>query len=286
MFRKRQKGFTLVELLVVMAIIAILASIVVPNVAKYIRKSRMTRALAEIKSIELALTNILTDADRSSLHQLFNPQGVSAYLDGYGTALNMEAARMDAAIRLYTNTFYAIMRTGRATLADKYEDITFANVLNANVVSRLGTSYLADLGRDPWGSLYQIYPGPWPARMRPAGGGNTVDNPNIFRIYRVDQGGSDLPGSRGGGRSDVLTVEILDEATGAQERVGYAAPRDTLAFIWSFGENLISGQAIYTNTGYTANSWENYRDQEEAYLGGGDDVNNWDSVRSWERLYN
>lgn len=278
MFRKRQKGFTLVELLVVMAIIAILASIVVPNVAKYIRKSRMTRALAEIKSIELALTNILTDADRSSLHQLFNPQAVRGIIG--------DPSNINAAIGLYTNAFYALMRTGRAALNDT--DVNISAILDSNVVSRLGTSYLADIRFDPWGNLYQIYPGPWPGRKIV----NSVDiNPPIFRIYQVPPSEQNLPGSGGSARKDTLTFQgqyaVLDEASGLEVEMGFSAPRDTLAFVWSFGENLVSGQAVYQNTGYTGDPSQYYKqDQDLIYMGGGDDVNNWDSARSWERLYN
>lgn len=282
MFRKRQKGFTLVELLVVMAIIAILASIVVPNVAKYIRKSRMTRALAEIKSIELALTNMLADADRSSLHQLFNPEKVREKI--------IDMSNINSAIGLYTNAFYALLRTGRAAITDQDPDI--AEILDTNVVSRLGTSYLADLRRDPWGNLYQIYPGPWPGR-RMAGG---VDiNPPIFRTYQVPSNEQNLPGSGGAARVDTLTFaqrydgdyRVIDEVTGQQIDIGFPAPRDMLAFIWSYGENMISGQAIYQNTGYTGDPSQYYsQEQDLIYMGGGDDINNWDSGRSWERLYN
>ncbi len=282
MFRKRQKGFTLVELLVVMAIIAILASIVVPNVAKYIRKSRMTRALAEVKSIELALTGMLADADRSSLHQLFNSEAVKNRIG--------DLSNINAALGLYTNAFYALLRTGRAALTDADPDI--AGILDANVISRLGTSYLADIRRDPWGNLYQIYPGPWPGRRME---GNVDINPPIFRIYQVPPNDQNLPGSGGAARKDTLTFSqrpdgdyrVIDEVTGQPIEIGFAAPRDMLAFIWSFGENMISGQAIYRNTGYTGDPSQYYRQEQDLiYMGGGDDINNWDSARSWERLYN
>lgn len=283
MFRKHQKGFTLVELLVVMAIIAILASIVVPNVAKYIRKSRMTRALSEIKSIELALTNMLADADRSSLHQLFLPDQVALRLTGTPTPTPylLTTDQMRYAIQLYTNAFYALLRTGRAAMTDADPDI--AGILNNNVVNRLGSSYLADIRRDPWGNLYQIYPGPWSGRKIV----NNVDiNPPIFRIYQVSPDEQNLPGSRGAARPDTLTFTTLDEVSGLEVQIGFPAPRDMLAFIWSFGENMVSGQAVYSNTGYTPGPHNYDQNQDEIYMGGGDDINNWDSGRSWERLYN
>ena len=50
---RKKHAFTLVELLVVMAIISILAAIAIPNVQKWILKGKATRAISEISNIEL-----------------------------------------------------------------------------------------------------------------------------------------------------------------------------------------------------------------------------------------
>lgn len=49
-----QKGFTLVELLVVIAIIAILAAIIAPNAFKAIEKSKVSKIVGDCKTIENA----------------------------------------------------------------------------------------------------------------------------------------------------------------------------------------------------------------------------------------
>ncbi len=52
---KDEKGFTLIEVIVVAGIIAILASILVPMVLKEIDESRITKAQADVRSIATAV---------------------------------------------------------------------------------------------------------------------------------------------------------------------------------------------------------------------------------------
>ena len=52
-FRK-QEGFTLIELMIVVAIIGILAAIAIPNFMEYQRKSRTSEAKTNVTSIKTA----------------------------------------------------------------------------------------------------------------------------------------------------------------------------------------------------------------------------------------
>ena len=66
-----QKGFTLIELMIVVAIIGILAAIAIPQYQNYIAKSQVSRAVAELGAIKTAyedcLNNGKTDADTCDL---------------------------------------------------------------------------------------------------------------------------------------------------------------------------------------------------------------------------
>ena len=72
---KAKKGFTLVELIVVIAIIGVLAAILVPTMMGFVTSSRVTSANSTAASFEDQIEQFLTDCDTKSYGM---KQGVTA----------------------------------------------------------------------------------------------------------------------------------------------------------------------------------------------------------------
>ena len=71
--RKNEEGFTLIELMIVIAIIGILAAIAIPNFINYRKRSYNTAANADIKNLYTASQAYFTD----------NPAGNTTTLSTY-----------------------------------------------------------------------------------------------------------------------------------------------------------------------------------------------------------
>ncbi|RYZ86238.1 MAG: prepilin-type N-terminal cleavage/methylation domain-containing protein [Proteobacteria bacterium] len=87
--KNSQAGFSLVELMVVVAIIGILASLAIPSVGKYMAKARQSEAKTQLSSMYTAEKAFY--AEYSAYHTMFgaigySPEGKLRYVVGFGGA--------------------------------------------------------------------------------------------------------------------------------------------------------------------------------------------------------
>ena len=84
-----KKGFTLLELMIVIVILGILATVVMPRIMDRPEQARRVKAVAEIRQIETALYSFKVDTGRfptsaEGLNVLLKDPGIKGYNpDGY-----------------------------------------------------------------------------------------------------------------------------------------------------------------------------------------------------------
>lgn len=93
-FRKNKKGFTLVEVVVVLVIIAILIAIAVPSVMKYIDDANEAKYLAEARAVYIATEAELTKdyADNKKIdYSIYTNQKSKDFLGAIATATGFDS---------------------------------------------------------------------------------------------------------------------------------------------------------------------------------------------------
>lgn len=152
MRRRGEAGFTLVEVIVIVAVLAIVAGIVAPMIFKQIDESKVTRAEADCKSIGSAVLTFRKDV--GIWPNLVN-QGAGcvpgiSLLKGSGQfpqKLTDQGYDTEAALNL--------------------TDVVGTDSQNCYNVDKFKGPYLPRIESDPWGNAYVINAGNFPVDGQP-----------------------------------------------------------------------------------------------------------------------
>lgn len=142
---REQKGFTLIEVIVVAGIIAVLAGILVPLIFKEIDESKITRASADVRSISSAMIVLRKDTGQWP---------VSA------------TCSSDQTMHRSEGSLPTIPASWDASVASRFDQIFSSDAFNCWPNTWKGP-YMAHATPDPWGNSYMMNSKDFPSTTNP-----------------------------------------------------------------------------------------------------------------------
>ncbi|MBD7921028.1 pilin [Xanthomonas bonasiae] len=112
---KKQQGFTLIELMIVVAIIAILAAIAIPQYQNYVSRTRAAAAAAELAGFKTSVGSCISELQTAT--------GCNAGTNGIPTTASFTATKNVTALTSVTNG--VITATTGATASSGGANLTY-----------------------------------------------------------------------------------------------------------------------------------------------------------------
>ncbi len=108
----RSRGFTLIELMIAVAIIAILAAIAIPSYAEYVRRGRITEAVSALSGMRVKMEQYFQDNRTYPTGCVIQPAAPGA------TQVQLTSLQsFDLACGNLTATTYTVTATGKVAMA-------------------------------------------------------------------------------------------------------------------------------------------------------------------------
>lgn len=153
---RKNSGFTLIEVVVVLAVVAILAAILTPSIVKSINDSKIARADNEAQVIGAAMATFYKDLGKwptkddipstADVMFLLNGEGDPMLITGTGVVTNWSSlGPWTATADIYNNHLSRNTPGGATTPANQYAALG---------KFRWNGPYLTTVEADPWGTEY------------------------------------------------------------------------------------------------------------------------------------
>lgn len=157
---KNKKGFTLVELIVVLVILAILAALLVPALTGYIDKANKEKVVSETRMVVMAVQTVASEAygqlgagnDLSNTNTNDWSSGLNAADGKYMAEIKKLAEVFDSNPKA---TFYATATAQGKVLTLSYNNGVYTCVYNANEQSYTATK---NTGTNPSLGSFVVFP--------------------------------------------------------------------------------------------------------------------------------
>ncbi len=147
---KNNRGFTLIELAVVLAIIAVLAAILTPLVSNYLDQARVSRAQADMKTIADAVKFYQRDTGRWPIYD--SPAG---YPNTVGNGKRNIFGTSNGATPTAGAADWILSSALATTTLDAYVNNNYSGPTGSSPFPQAAFRgpYLSSVDSDPWGSI-------------------------------------------------------------------------------------------------------------------------------------
>lgn len=154
--KKNNRGFTLVEVIVVAAIIAILAGILVPMIMSQIDDSKITRAQGDVKQIATAVARFRSEI---GYYPTFNPAVAFTADPSTGSVVppaNFNILHTDGTVQALPASFTSDMPDDMANHLSSKAEASALYGATGYYGKKWKGPYLSSFSADPWGNAYVV----------------------------------------------------------------------------------------------------------------------------------